>query len=328
MAKKIKVLSVGSLGKRNNISPFRLEQGESIRKLGCNIDYFNIRGHGFFGYLKDSPALRKKIKEKNYDLIHANYGLSGLLSILQRSVPVVITFHGSDIWNLKIRPLCILASYLSSWNIFISQALKSKSKGLRKKNSSIIPCGIDLNNFFPMNKKEARKLLGMKEEKKCVLFSSAFSNKIKNYPLAEEAMKYIPETDLIELKGYNKKELNLLMNACDVLLVTSFYESGPLVVKEAMACNCPIVSSDVGDVKWVFGDTAGCYTTSFDPTEVAQKIKLALEFAMKHGRTEGRERIIELGLDSETIAKRIISVYESVLEKDERQNKNSHYNRR
>jgi len=313
--KKIKVLSVGSLGRRNKISPFRLEQGESLKKLGIEIDYFNIKGQGFLGYLRNLPTLRKKIKEKSYDLIHAHYGLSGLLSVLQRRVPIVITFHGSDIWNFKIRPLCILASYLSVWNIFISKALKSKAKGLRKKSSSIIPCGVDLKKFLPMDKKKAREQLGMKEEKKYVLFSSSFSNKIKNYTLAKEAMKYIPHAKLVELKRYNKKEVNLLMNACDLLLVTSFHESGPLVVKEAMACGCPIVSTDVGDVKWVTGDTHVCYITSFDPEEIASKIKLALEFSKKHGQTEGRQRIIELGLDLETIATRIIRVHESVLEK-------------
>jgi len=318
MAEKIKVLSVGSLNRKVKISPFRLEQGESLRKLGIDVDYFNIRGKGFFGYLRNLPSLKKNVKEKKYDLIHAHYGLSGLLSVLQRRVPVVITFHGSDIWNFKIRPLCILASYLSVWNIFISKVLRSKARGLRKKNSSIIPCGLDLKRFFPMEKKKAREQLGMKKEKKYILFSSAFSNKIKNYHLAKKAVKYIPNAELVELKGYSKKEVSLLMNACDLLLITSFHESGPLVVKEAMACNCPIVSTDVGDVRWIFGDTAGCYITSYEIGNVENKIKMALEFANKHGKTQGRKRIIELCLDSDTIAKQIINVYKSVLEKDER----------
>jgi len=158
----------------------------------------------------------------------------------------------------------------------------------------------------------------MKKEKKYILFSSVFSNKIKNYHLAKKAVKYIPNAELVELKGYSKKEVSLLMNACDLLLITSFHESGPLVVKEAMACNCPIVSTDVGDVRWIFGDTAGCYITSYEIGNVENKIKMALEFANKHGKTQGRKRIIELCLDSDTIAKQIINVYKSVLEKDER----------
>ena len=103
------------------------------------------------------------------------------------------------------------------------------------------------------------------------------------------------------------------MNAADVLLLTSLWEGSPNVIKEAMACNCPIVSTDVGDVRWVFGETEGCYLTSFDPEDVADKIKLALVFAEEKNRTNGRKRIIEFGLDTETIANKIIDVYKKVV---------------
>ena len=102
------------------------------------------------------------------------------------------------------------------------------------------------------------------------------------------------------------------MNNVDMLLVTSLKETGPLVVKEAMACNLPVVSTDVGDVKWLFGNEPGYYVTSFDPKVVAEKIKLAVEFKEKYEKTNGRERILALGLDSETIAKKIISLYKKV----------------
>jgi glycosyltransferase involved in cell wall biosynthesis len=103
------------------------------------------------------------------------------------------------------------------------------------------------------------------------------------------------------------------MNASDVLILSSLHEGSPNVIKEAMACNCPIVTTNVGDVKWVLDNTDGCYISSFDPKEYVEKIKLALEFSEKNGRTKGRDRIIELGLDSVTIAKKIINVYQKVL---------------
>src|SRR4030042_4531165 len=99
------------------------------------------------------------------------------------------------------------------------------------------------------------------------------------------------------------------LNAADVLLLTSFHEGSPNVIKEAMACNCPVVSTDVGDVRWVVGNTSGYYISSFDPGELAEKIKLAIVFREKHRQTNGRDRISELGLDSETVAKKIIDVY-------------------
>jgi teichuronic acid biosynthesis glycosyltransferase TuaC len=95
--------------------------------------------------------------------------------------------------------------------------------------------------------------------------------------------------------------------------VTSFSEGSPLVIKEAMACNCTIVSTNVGDVEWVLGDTEGCYIAVFDAKDVAKKLKLAIEFREEHQYTNGRNRITELGLDSETIAGRIMEVYKKVI---------------
>jgi len=102
-------------------------------------------------------------------------------------------------------------------------------------------------------------------------------------------------------------------SASDVILLTSLWEGSPNVIKEAMACNCPIVTTDVGDVRWIIGDTEGCYIASLDPNDYSLKMKKALDFAQKSGKTNGRNRIIYLGLDADTIALRIIGVYEKVL---------------
>lgn len=80
-----------------------------------------------------------------------------------------------------------------------------------------------------------------------------------------------------------------------------------------MACNCPIVSTDVGDIREVIGNTEGCYLCSFDPEDVADKIRQALIFSQTKGRTNGRERIIELGLDNISVAKKILELYEKVV---------------
>ena len=102
-------------------------------------------------------------------------------------------------------------------------------------------------------------------------------------------------------------------NAADMVLLTSLWEGSPNVIKNAMACNIPIVSTDVGDVREVVGDTEGCFITSFHPQDVAEQIEMALAFAGTKGRTKGRKRLVEWGLDSKTVVKRIIGVYKEVL---------------
>jgi teichuronic acid biosynthesis glycosyltransferase TuaC len=73
-----------------------------------------------------------------------------------------------------------------------------------------------------------------------------------------------------------------LLNAADLLLLTSLTEGSPQVIKEAMACNCPIVATDVGDIREIIGYTDGCYITTFKPSDVAVKIQAAFLLGKKN----------------------------------------------
>lgn len=306
---KIRVLVIANYNK-GYFSPFVVEQVEALKKEGVEVDFYGIIGKGIWGYLKNVHGICKKIHAFAPHLVHAHYGLSGLCANLQRIVPVVTTYHGSDIHSGgMLLKLSQMAMHLSAYNIFVSRKMLEMS-GYKKNNAQILSCGVNLNRIKVVPRAEARRALGLDIHKKLVLFSGSFDNTIKNYELAREAVDRVPEAELIELKGYSREEVNLLMNACDVQLTTSHRESGPLVVKEAMACGTPVVSVDVGDVKEVMGNTAGCYIAERNPDDIANKIKQALAFQDK---TTGRLRIIELGLDNNVIARRLIDVYKGVI---------------
>ena len=302
----MRILIVAS-GNSGQISPFVKEQAQSLVKKGVVIDFFLIKGRGLFGYLRNYFYLLDKLKNNKYDILHAHYGLSGLLATMQLSVPVIITFHGSDINMKKNYIFSRIASKLSTVNIFVHPKLSEKLKVYREP-LNIIPCGVNDDLFFPIPKSEAKLKLGWKAETRYVLFSSAFDNKIKNVSLANSALSQIDNYQLIELKGYKKEQINLLLNASDLLLVTSFSETGPIIVKEALACNCPIVSTDVGDVKKLTNNIRNCYMTSYEANDVMRKINLVL---MKSKRTNGRKVIKDFTLDK--IAIKILPIYKSVL---------------
>lgn len=304
---KVLVTANSKIGE-GRFSHFVNEQIKALQAEGVVIECFGITGKGLFGYIKSAWNMRKKIKDTNPDLIHAHYGFCGLCANLQRLVPVVTTYHGSDIhskgWNLALSKISIK---LSAHNIFVSRKLIEISKANSAK-SSIVPCGIDVETIQSIPREEAKAKLN--RQAPFVLFSGSFSNSIKNPTLAKEAMAKVPNTELVELDGYSRQEVNLLMNAASCLLMTSHREGSPQVVKEAMACGTPVVSVDVGDVKDVIGETEGCFLAEYDAGDLADKIIKALAFKEK---TKGRQRVIELGFDNQLLAKKIVSIYEKVL---------------
>jgi len=290
------------------IAPFIMEQVNSLKPLGVDIDYFLVDRKGFFGYLKKRKDLLNKINLYHPDLIHAHYGLSGLFANLQRRVPVITTYHGSDINSTGVFPFSRLCMMLSVHNIFVSE--KNRKRSGRMRNQSLIPCGVDIDLFTPKEKEQVRKELGLNNNIHYVLFSGEFQNLVKNAILAQKAVNMLTNIELLELKGYSREQVVLLMNAVDVALMTSFTEGSPQFIKEAMACNCPIVSVPVGDVPETLKGIEGCFISSYESVDVAEKLKQAVVFGK---RTDARKRIIELELDLDTVAKKILKLYKKII---------------
>lgn len=319
----MKVLIVASYNK-NRYAPFIVEQAEALQGAGGETEWFGVQGKGIVGYIKEISRLRAKIREFRPDVVHAHYGLSCLLANLAtRRVPVVSTYHGSDINLPKVRPFSKIAMWLSRWNIFVSKRNMELVGAVEGKRCSLIPCGIDLPKPWAELKDKSVEQLTLNrwvegvlsKGKRHVLFAGAFDNEVKDSKLAKQTIEdlrfKISNIELVELKGYNRDQVNALMYSCDAFLMTSKTEGSPQVIKEAMACGCPIVSVDVGDVKERVEGMEGCYVVeSRDPRDLADALKKALAFV---GRTNGRERIIEMGLTNEQVAKRIIEIYVNIL---------------
>ena len=102
--------------------------------------------------------------------------------------------------------------------------------------------------------------------------SKSFDVPVKNYPLAKAAVEKIENAELVELKGYSREEVALLMNGCDVALMTSFTEGSPQFVKDAIACGTPVVSTAVVDVKSVIEGIDNCLICSYEVYDVVEKI--------------------------------------------------------
>ncbi len=306
----MKILIVASYNK-GRFAPFIEEQAKALEAKNCVIQFFGLQGKGIMGYMRNLPKLKDEIKAFKPDAIHAHYGLSGLLANMQRQIPVVTTYHGSDINDKKALPFSKIAMRLSAWNLFVSRKTLEIVK--QTKNFSLLPCGIDLSELQLTNKAEARRKMELSENKIYILFAGAFDNLVKNASLAKEAVSLLKDerVELLELKGYSREEVTLLMCAADVLLMTSYMEGSPQVVKEAMACGCPIVSVGVGDVQERVEGIDGCYVAETKcPEKIAGLLRKAIGF---EGKTKGRERIAADGLDNRQVAENLMAIYKNVM---------------
>lgn len=307
----MKVLFVCSGNKDGKPGTVVLNQALSIEHEKLSVDFFLIKGTGIIGYIKNIFPLAKHIKLTKPQIIHAHYSLSAITATLSLffspKTPLVVSLMGSDTRLGMGIGLMVKLCHHSFWQTTIlkSESMKANSK-LRK--VKVIPNGVDLKKIENIEK----KLTSTTIEQPRILFAADPLRESKNYGLAESATKLIGKNLRVVYNKSHTKILEELLNT-DIVLLTSLWEGSPNIVKEAMACNRPVVATNVGDIEWLFGNEPGHFLTSFDPQDVAEKIQLALEFSRIHKNTCGRKQIVELGLDSENVANQLIEVYKNAL---------------
>ena len=301
----MKVLFVSS-GKSGDVGHVVKNQGESLVRYGIEIEYLTIKS-GLLEYLKAIPHINRRVRKGGYDLVHAHYSLSALAATIAGCSPLVVSLMGSDAFHNSILRLIIWLLSRRMWAATIVKTSEMKSR-LKLNNALVIPNGVDTDRFVLIEKDTARKYLGLPPDKRIILFISVKNRPEKNFAMAKKAVESLHDAsvEILHLYDTPNSEIPYYLNAADLLLLTSSREGSVNVIKEAMACNCPIVSTDVGDVSWVMSGTEGCYISEHDYESVAEKIKKALAFGR---RTNGRERILEIGLDSASVAKKIIDIY-------------------
>jgi teichuronic acid biosynthesis glycosyltransferase TuaC len=320
---EMKILFVSSGNTPFSIVPFIKSQEESIASQGVDITHFVIYDNGIKGYYKAYRELRQHLKMHKYDLIHAHYSFCGWVARLSNfRIPIIISYMGSDVYgkvgeNGKIK-LTSLMEIISSQLLqpFVDRIIV-KSQNLNKyiylkKKSIVIPNGVNFDLYKPQSKESSRLKLNLPLNKKLVLFLGNPKDPRKNFQLLERAVSQQNSNDIALINPYpiSPEKVPDYLNASDVLVLCSYKEGSPNVVKEAMALNRPVVATNVGDVAEIISNTKGCYISEFTPTDLLNNLKKALDF---NGETTGREDIAHLEII--TIAKKIIKLYEEVNQK-------------
>jgi teichuronic acid biosynthesis glycosyltransferase TuaC len=303
--------------------PFVRREADALRAAGHEVEVFGFDNTSYARFASEVKLLRRVVRALNPDIVHAQFGkFNGLLAALSGR-PFVITFRGTDInhntkysWLRSALGLAAsqIAALFARGIICVSSEIQSKVWACRWRPSIVVPTGVDLNLFRPMDRAEARKRLDYGPDDRIVLFNAGRNPAVKDPELAAaavcDAKARVGEIRFVVLDGSAAPgDIPLYMNAADVLLVTSRTEGSPTVVQEAMACNLPVVSVDVGDVRERLQGVAQCTVTgSRDPGELGAAIAHVLAAG---ARSDGRMHASYLGIDA--IAARLTEFYRLVL---------------
>jgi glycosyltransferase involved in cell wall biosynthesis len=309
--------------------PFITRQVAFLREAAVDVDVFYFRGYrNPANYTKAWIRFQNRLAAGDYDLIHAQFGQSGLIAYPKR-IPLVVTFRGDDLLGVlaesdgRLTPfgrvsqwLCRMVARRADAAIVVSEHMKAYVPGSTPVH--VIPSGLDFDLFRCIPRDEARSRLGLPLNERLVLFAGRPTLARKRYELAKKAVEVLNQTlptRLIVAWGIQHTEMPYYMNACDALVFVSMQEGSPNVVKESLACNLPVVSVPVGDVRDRLYGIDGCELCADDQP---QTIAGSLERVLRRGaRTQSREMVRYLDENLQT--QKVIGIYESVLRRSAQQ---------
>lgn len=306
----MEVLFVCSVAKTGECSNAVREQARCLKEAGFRISFFGVDKRGVTGYLKAIFLLRRLLHRRSFDVVHAHYGLCGMVASLACARPLVVSLMGSDVLgSLWLR---WMVGFFAAWiwpEVVVKSVEMANAPGLS--NAKVIPNGVDISLFREIPREQARKKSGV-QKGKVVLWPAAPDREVKDYELAVRVMEKLKRQDchLLAVEKVPFCDMPFYFNSADVVLVTSRHEGSPNVVKEALACNVPVVSTQVGDAEHWLGGIDGCCLCDPDPVSLAKGLEKAFR---SNGRCQGRSRVEEVSADK--ITKKLITLYRNQIGK-------------
>jgi glycosyltransferase involved in cell wall biosynthesis len=299
-------------------------QARSLERLGTAVDVMYVRGHvSKWAYAAGMVEALRLNAGPRWEVVHAHYGHSAAAARFQVRLPLVISYCGDDLLGTPdengratMRSRAEVAVFrqlarVAAATITKSRAMERKLPPATRRRNHVIPNGVDIDLLRPLPRGEARSRLGWTDDERVALFVGNPEIPRKNYPLAAAACERLGQNGssarLQVAWGVDPAEIPVMMSAADALVLTSLSEGSPNVVKEAMACELPVVATPAGDVPERLDGVAGCYVARPDADDVANGLRIAFE----HGRSpEARAAVSELSL--QRVAERVRGVYAEV----------------
>lgn len=298
----------------------------SLENAGVDADVLVIRGNtSFRESRRNFQRLRRRLAAGGHDVVHAQYGsVTALVTCLagKRRVPVVVSFCGSDLNGTpsvsRVRSwlgvvVSQLAATLADGVICKSEAL-ARRIWLKHRRLLVMPNGVDLAQFRPLDRQECRRRLGIGSDDVCLLFNNGNGDPVKRLDQAEivteRVARCLPQraVRLLVLRAVAPSDVVYYLNAANVLLITSDMEGSPNILKEAIACRTPVVSYPVGDAGDRLAGVTFGRVVPRDPIQMADAVR---DFVLDPPKPDLDAEVLA-AIDQETVAKQILEFYRTV----------------
>lgn len=316
MNSKIKVLHITNAYPYDGYESYGIfikEQIDSLKKKNLDIDFYfiNARQNGFIEYFKSIKSIKFLINSIKPDIIHCHHELSLIPFIfIKTKIPFILSVLGDISKRKKLNKIMFYFLKIIPKKIIIKNAVIENSK------ITYLPNGVNLDLFKEKDKTICKQELGLDIENEYALFVTAsLNNPIKRYDrfceILENIQKIKPNIQPLVMSGVKRELVPLYFNASNLFILTSEHEGSPNAIKEAMACNLPIVSTDVGNVAHLFENNEGLYVIK--NYNIDEFTSLCIR-ALSKGRSNGRNRLKDLGLDIDSVSDKLIELYRLILD--------------
>lgn len=300
---------------RPEFGVFVRDQLEALCRIdGIEAELFAFEGGGMRAYKRQIRKLRKHLKDHDYDVVHAHYGLTGWVARRAKAKPLVVTYHGTDLRNEKVRKWSRRLAKKADQAAVVSAELGNELADIKKlkRPIAVLPTGVNLERAMQLDRTQCRQKLGIDPEGSFVLFPADPARPEKRFDRAQELLEPYPDVELLTLGGISPSEVSTWINAADAVIVPSDYEGFGLATIEALACNVPVIATPTGIAPEALAGIAGTYCVPFDLMTWRTGLEKILEDP--DPRIAGAARAEHFSSDA--MAERVAAVYAEVIGTD------------